>query len=329
MSDKKTTILDVRKVSKDFPLAGGKKLSAVADISFSISEGECFAVIGESGCGKSTLAKLITRVEDVSSGEIIFRGEDITKRNRSQLKSVRRYMQMIFQSPISVISPRMTIGSFLMEPYINYRLADKTKAKEEIVRMLEDVRLSPDCLKKYPHQLSGGELQRICIARSFSLKPELLICDEITSALDVSVQQSVMQLFNRMRTDNGTACLFICHDLALVNNYSDRVAVMYLGQAVEIMKSEELGIRAVHPYTRGLLRSMLFISSQREKGLELINGEPQSPIDVQPCCRFCTRCPNAEERCFRETPPLCEVDTGHYAACFNLNYGTILSNMAL
>ena len=316
MSDKKSMVLDVRKVSKDFSLAGGKKLSAVSDISFTISEGECFAVIGESGCGKSTLAKLITRVEDVSSGEIIFRGEDISKRNKNQLKPVRRYMQMVFQSPISVVSPRMTIGSFLLEPYINYRLADKAKAKEEIARMLESVRLSPDCLKKYPHQLSGGELQRICIARAFSLKPELLICDEITSALDVSVQQSVMQLFNRMRTDTGTACLFICHDLALVKNYSDRVAVMYLGQAVEIMKSEELGTRAVHPYTRGLLRSMLFISSQRDKGMEPIKGEPQSPIDVPPCCRFCTRCPYADERCFRETPPLREVEAGHWAACF-------------
>ena len=318
MSTAKEIVLDVRDLTKQFPMGKDRTLLAVDRVSFTIRRGECFAVIGESGCGKSTLARLITRVEDITSGEVFFLGEDLAKIRRNDLKAVRRNMQIIFQSPISVISPRMKIGTFLMEPYLNYRLCPKDEARGRIRQLLSDVRLSEDLLEKYPHQLSGGELQRICIARAFSLHPELLVCDEITSALDVSVQEDVLKSFHALQAETGTACLFICHDLAVVNNYSDTVMVMYLGQAVEVMKSKELGMKAVHPYTRGLLRSILFISSRREGRVQTIGGEPQSPVNIPDNCHFCTRCSLAEERCFGQRPPLREVEEGHWAACFRL-----------
>lgn len=318
MHKDRQVVLDVRNISKEFALGQGNTLTAVDHVSFQIYKGECFAVIGESGCGKSTLAKLITRVEDPTNGEVFFRGQDITKLSPSKMKPVLRNMQMIFQNALSVVSPKMKIRDFLLEPYLNFKIMPKAEALKTISTMLSGVRLTDAVLKKYPHQLSGGELQRICISRAFGLSPELLICDEITSALDVSVQDGVMKLFRQMQKEHGIACLFICHDLALVNNYSDRVMVMYLGQTVEIIDSDKLGTQARHPYTQGLLKSILFISSDRESSVAAMAGEPQSPVNVKKNCRFCSRCPKATARCFEEVPPLQEVDNGHFVACFNL-----------
>jgi len=318
LTEEKRVVLDVEDLCKDFVLENGSRLSAVDHVSFQIREGECFAVIGESGCGKTTLAKLITRVEEATSGRVIFQDRDITALGRGKMKSVLRDMQMIFQNVLSVVSPKMKIQDFLLEPYRNFRLMPKREALENIRRMLKSVRLTEAVLKKYPHQLSGGELQRICISRAFGMNPQLLICDEITSALDVSVQDDVMKLFRELQSQHGIACLFICHDLALVSNYSDRIMVMYLGQNVEIIDSADLGTKALHPYTRGLLQSFLFISSDRGRAIRTISGEPQSPVDVSANCRFCTRCPKASSRCFEEVPPLREVGPGHYVACFLL-----------
>ncbi|MBR0114572.1 MAG: ABC transporter ATP-binding protein [Firmicutes bacterium] len=311
-------ILEVRDLTKVFPAGKGRTLKAVDSISFTVNKGECLAVIGESGCGKSTLARLVTGVEKATSGSILFMGEDVANAGRRELKAMRRNMQMIFQSPVSSVSPRMTIGTFLLEPYINYGICCRQEAQERISELLSKVRLNDDCLRKYPHQLSGGELQRVCIARAFSLDPRLLVCDEITSALDVSVQDDVLRLFHSLQTGSGIACLFICHDLALVSSFSDRVMVMYLGQTVEIIDSKRLGRDAVHPYTIGLLRSMLFVSSDRNKPLTAMKGELQSPVDIPENCHFCTRCPYAEKRCFLERPQLREVETGHLAACFRV-----------
>ncbi len=316
MTEKRKVILDVQDLCKVFALESGGSLTAVDHVSFQIREGECFAVIGESGCGKTTLAKLITRVEQATSGRVIFQDRDITALGRGKMKSILRDMQMIFQNVLSVVSPKMKIQDFLLEPYRNFKLLPKQEALQNIRRMLKSVRLTDAVLQKYPHQLSGGELQRICISRAFGMNPQLLVCDEITSALDVSVQDDVMKLFRELQSQHGIACLFICHDLALVSNYSDRVMVMYLGQNVEIIDSADLGTKALHPYTRGLLQSFLFISSERDRAIRTITGEPQSPVNVRDNCRFCTRCSKASSRCFEEVPPLREVEPGHHVACF-------------
>ena len=313
-------VLTVRNVAKSFDMPGGRKLLAVDGVSFEIRQRECLAVIGESGCGKSTLAKLVTGIEPLTAGSVNFGGQDIAGWKGQQLRNVRREMQMIFQNAADVISPRMKIRAFLMEPWMNFKLADKDEAKRRILEMLSKVRLGPECLDRYPHQLSGGELQRVCIARAFAMRPKLLVCDEITSALDVSVQDDVMKLFRSIQTETGTACLFICHDLALVHDYSDRVMVMYLGHAVEIMESVSLGKSALHPYTQGLLSAMIFIGSKkRGKVIRTLEGEPPSPIDIPRGCCFSGRCPKSTEICRENAPELRLVAEGHLVACHHLS----------
>ena len=312
-------VLEIRNAVKYFSAPNGKVLKAVNNVSCQIAPQECLAVIGESGCGKSTLAKLVMRIEPMNSGEVFLEGRQVTGRKKTEQRQIWREMQMIFQNASDVISPRMKIGTFLMEPWKNFRIADKAEAKEKIWDMLKEVYLDESCLQKYPHQLSGGELQRVCIARAFSMKPKIMVCDEITSALDVSVQDGVMKLFRRIQKETGTACLFICHDLALVHDYSDRVMVMYLGHVVEMMKSSDLGIHAVHPYTRALLRSMFFIGEKgQKKKIVSLPGESISPFDLPEGCCFCTRCPRAAEICRKAVPVLKETEKGHWIACHRI-----------
>lgn len=303
-------------ITKQFNLSENDVLLAVDGVSFDIRQGECLGVIGESGCGKSTLAKIISGVEKPTAGRAELMGQDIFHLKYRELKRVRRDMQMIFQNASSVVSPKMKLKTFLMEPYRNYGILPRAEAEKHISEMLKKVRLTDDVLDKYAHQVSGGEMQRVCISRAFGMNPKFLLCDEITSALDVSVQNDVMQQFRQTQQEFGTACLFICHDLALVQSSTDRVMVMYLGQAVEIMDSRELGQKALHPYTRGLLKSMLLIGTDPNSEVRTMSGEPISPVNPKPCCRFCTRCPKAQPRCFQEKPASVEVEEGHYVACF-------------
>ena len=319
MTETNRPLLEIKNAVKRFPMPGGRTLTAVNDVSCEIRPRECLAVIGESGCGKSTLAKLVMGVEPMTSGEILLDGELISGQKRARQKRVWRDMQMIFQNAAEVISPRMKIGDFLMEPWRNFRMADRQTARETILSVLDDVRLDESCLPKYPHQLSGGELQRVCIARAFSMDPKFLVCDEITGALDVSVQDDVMRLFQDMREESGTACLFICHDLALVSGCSDRVMVMYLGSAVEILRSRELGTRALHPYTRALLGAMFFMGMRGEgRTIRIPKGETPSPVDLPEGCPFRARCPRAKAVCAEEKPPLRRVGEDHWAACHDL-----------
>lgn len=309
-------IFKAENVSKDFKLGKEDILSAVDGITFDIREGECLGVIGESGCGKSTLAKIITGVETPSGGEAELLGKNIFNLKKREMNNVRRDMQMIFQNASGVVSPKMKLKTFLLEPYKNYKIMPENEAKKHISEMLKKVRLNDEVLDKYGHQLSGGEMQRVCISRAFGINPKFLLCDEITSALDVSVQDDVMKLFRQTQQEYGTACLFICHDLALVQNNTDRVMIMYLGQAVEILKSKDLSSKAMHPYTRGLLESMLLIGTDPNSKLKTMAGEPISPINPKPCCRFSARCPKATERCFSEKPVLKQISPGHQVACF-------------
>jgi len=311
-------ILQLIHVKTEFEVDGGKKLKAVNDVSLTIKMGECFAVVGESGCGKSTIAKLVTHVEKVTDGRIVFDGKDITNIKKNQLKQYRRNVQMIFQHPLEVYSPRMKIGAFLMEPWINFENKTKKESKEKAYRALERVKLPREYFDKYPHEFSGGELQRVSIARSIALHPKLLICDEATSALDVSIQKDIITLLKQQQREHGFSILFICHDLALVENFCDTVAVMYLGEIVEVMHSNCLRKDAQHPYTKALLESVFSVRDPRDKKINILQGEPPSPIDLPNGCIFYERCKYKNDRCKIEHPLLCEVDSGHYVACHRL-----------
>lgn len=316
MNGNHEAVLQIRNAVKHFPMPNGKILKAVNDVSCEISPHECLAVIGESGCGKSTLAKLVMGIEPMTGGEILLDGNVISGKKLADQRRIWRDMQMIFQNAGEVISPRMKVGTFLLEPWRNFRMADRTAAMDQILQLLDSVRLDSSCLEKYPHQLSGGELQRVCIARAFAMKPRFLVCDEITSALDVSVQDGVMKLFRSIQLETGTACLFICHDLALVHDYSDRVMVMYLGRVVEIMNSADLGLKAMHPYTQTLLGAMFFIDSKfKGRSIRIPKGESPSPIDLPVGCPFASRCPKASEICQREMPDLKQIAPDHLVAC--------------
>ncbi|QOX64450.1 ABC transporter ATP-binding protein [Anoxybacterium hadale] len=313
-----SNILELIHVKTEFEVDSGKKLKAVNDVSFKIKKGECFAVVGESGCGKSTIAKLVTHIEKVTDGQIVFDGKDITDIKKGELKRYRRNVQMIFQHPSEVFSPRMKIGAFLMEPWINFEKKAKQEAREEAYHALDRVKLPKESFNKYPHEFSGGELQRVSIARAIALHPKLLICDEATSALDVSIQKDIIDLLKQQQTEYGFAILFICHDLALVEDFCDTVAVMYLGKIVEVMHSNCLR-DALHPYSKALLASVFSVHDSRDKKINILHGEPPSPIDLPEGCSFCARCKYNMELCKTEQPLLQEVNPGHYVACHRLH----------
>lgn len=309
-------ILQLVNVKKEFDIGRKKKLKAVNDVSLDIKAGECVAIVGESGCGKSTLAKVITHIEEVSAGKIMFEGKDITKIKRDELKRYRRKVQMIFQHPSAVFSPRMKIGTFLMEPWINFEKKSRQEAKDMAYYALERVKLPKEYFNKYPHELSGGELQRVSIARAISLHPQMLICDEVTSALDVSIQKDIIDLLGEHRSEASFAIIFICHDLALVENFCDRVVVMYLGRVVEIMGSKHLKRQAVHPYTKALLDSVFRVHDTQDKDINVLEGEAPSPISLPDGCAFSARCEYATEKCRSECPKLKKNSDGHYVACY-------------
>lgn len=312
-------ILQLINLKKEFEMNKKETLKAVNDVNLEIYKGERIAVVGESGCGKSTLAKLVARIQDATDGKILFNGNDITKIRKNELKQYRRKVQMIFQHPTNVFSPRMKIGTFLMEPWINFEKKSKQDAKEAAYEALRKVKLNEEYFQKYPHQLSGGELQRVSIARAIALEPELLICDEATSALDVSIQKEIIDLLNEHQRKTDFAIMFICHDLALVENFCEKVVVMYLGKIVEIMDARALKKNALHPYTKALLDSVFRIHENLDVPIKILPGEPPSPVNLPNGCVFCDRCVHATELCKKETPKLTECKDGHYVACFKTN----------
>ncbi|MCL1805205.1 MAG: ABC transporter ATP-binding protein [Clostridiales bacterium] len=308
-------LLKLTNVHKRFYLPGRQILRAVNGVSLELAAGECLAIVGESGCGKSTLARLIARVEPVSEGEIHFAGEPIMGLRGDSLRALRRKMQIIFQDPISEFSPRMKIGEFLREPFLNFSLLSKKDAGEKALSLLASVDLSESFAQRYPHQLSGGELQRVAIARAIALDPLLLICDEPTSALDVSIQERIVRLLGDLRQSSDISLLFISHDLTLVSQLSDRIAVMYLGYVLEQFPSPMLVGGARHPYTKALYASTFRVEAERGQGIEVLGGETPSAIDLPAGCPFRLRCPEAEPACGQSVPPLREISPGHFAAC--------------
>ncbi|MEO3874553.1 dipeptide ABC transporter ATP-binding protein [Nonomuraea sp. B12E4] len=319
-------ILEVRDLVKHFPLTQGivfKKqigaIKAVDGVSFDLNKGETLGVVGESGCGKSTLAKVLMALERPTSGSVTISGRDITKVRGGELKRMRRNIQMVMQDPYTSLNPRMTVGDIIGEPYeIHTEAAPKGDRRKKVQELLEVVGLNPDHINRYPHQFSGGQRQRIGIARGLALQPEIIVCDEPVSALDVSIQAQVINLLDRLQKEFNLAYIFIAHDLSVVRHISDRVAVMYLGKFVELGKDAEIYDRPAHPYTQALLSAVPVPDPEGREHREriILQGDPPSPANPPSGCRFRTRCWKAQEICAEEEPLLqIRTGVGHESAC--------------
>lgn len=290
-------------------------VKAVDDVSLDIRKGETFGVVGESGCGKSTLGRTLIRLIDPTDGHIYLNGEDISKLKGADLKAMRRKMQIIFQDPSACLNLRRTVRQILMEPFEIHKMDKDQDVEARIMELLQLVGLDSYHLSRYPHELSGGQKQRIGIARALALKPDLIVCDEAVSALDVSVQAQVLNLLQELKQKLGLTYFFISHNLNVVYQVSDRVGVMYLGKMVEIADYDQLYEKRYHPYTEALLSAIPQVNQEDRKERIHLEGEVPSPTDPPSGCRFHTRCPKACDRCKAEEPALREIAPGHLVAC--------------
>jgi len=315
VSDTTQPLLKVRDLTITF---GSRRhqLSAVAGISFDIYEGETLGLVGESGCGKSTTGRALMRIVEPSSGTIELEGIEITTKKGKDLRNLRTRMQMIFQDPISSLNPRRRVKDIVAEPLDCWKTVEGAEREALVDDLLSKVGIDPVAYgERYARQFSGGQCQRISIARSLAMRPKLLICDEMVSALDVSVQAQILNLLEDLKAEYGLTLLFIAHDLAVVKNVSDRVAVMYLGKICEIGPSDTLYESPEHPYTKFLLGAALEADPDSPVHGEVLSGEPPSPLNPPSGCRFRTRCPNATDKCANEEPQLVQIATGHQVAC--------------
>ena len=293
----------------------GQTVKAVDDVSFEIMKGETFGVVGESGCGKSTLGRTLIRLQQPTDGHIYLNGTDIAGLKGAQLKEMRKEAQIIFQDPSACLNPRRTIKQILMEPFEIHNLKGKIDVDAKIMELLQLVGLDSYHLSRYPHELSGGQKQRIGIARALALEPQIIICDEAVSALDVSVQAQVLNLLQELKEKLGLTYFFISHNLNVVYQVSDRVGVMYLGKMVEIANYDQLYEKRYHPYTEALLSAIPQVDQEEQKERIHLEGEVPSPYDPPSGCHFHTRCPKACDKCRQTAPELKEVAPGHYVAC--------------
>jgi oligopeptide transport system ATP-binding protein len=310
-------LLEVRKLQKHFHMGGGKMLKAVDDLSFSIKRGETFGLVGESGCGKSTAGRTIIRLYEATGGEVLFNGQHVHSLRGRQLQEFRSQMQMVFQDPYASLNPRMTVGNIIAEGMDINRLYTGSKRKERVVQLLQDVGLNEEHASRFPHEFSGGQRQRIGIARALAINPQFIIADEPISALDVSVQAQVVNLFKRLQKERNLTYLFIAHDLAMVKHISDRIGVMYLGKLIEVTTSDALYAKPLHPYTQSLLSAIPIPDPQIERTREriILKGEIPSPLDPPSGCPFRTRCPHAMSVCADIMPEFKEIEPDHYTAC--------------
>ncbi|HTB84338.1 MAG TPA: dipeptide ABC transporter ATP-binding protein [Candidatus Sulfotelmatobacter sp.] len=316
------SLLEVKNLKVHFPVKGGlfsggrETVKAVDGVSFQIAAGETLGLVGESGCGKSTLGRAIMRLAEPTAGEIFLGGQDITRLSNSQLRPLRRKFQMIFQDPFGSLNPRLTVADIVGEALDIHGLTDSRPAREKrIAELLKSVGLDAAYAQRYPHEFSGGQRQRIGIARALAVEPELIICDEPVSALDVSVQAQIINLLHDLQQQRGLAYLFIAHDLAVVEHISHRVMVMYLGKIVEQAEAKEIIRAPRHPYTQALISAVPEVNPETQRRKIVLNGDVPSPIHPPAGCPFHPRCPVAEEKCRTVVPALDEVQTKHFAAC--------------
>ena len=312
----KKILLSARGLSKDFPVSGKRRLHALSRVDLDIYEGETLALVGESGCGKSTLGRTLIRLIPATEGSISFEGQDISSMSEKEFRPLRGKMQIIFQDPYASLNPRMTVRDIIAEPLETHHVcADARETTQRVRELMKAAGLSEEYLYRYPHQFSGGQRQRIGIARAIALKPKLIICDEPVSALDVSVQNQILNLLKDLQKEFGLTYLFITHDLSVVRFLSDRTCVMFLGKLCEVGNTAELYEKPLHPYTRFLLGAIPGIDPRaRGEKRPLLKGELPSPIHPPSGCRFHTRCPYATERCRTEEPLLRDVG-GRQVAC--------------
>jgi oligopeptide transport system ATP-binding protein len=316
------TVLSVQGLVKHFPIRRGVIMSrtvgtvrAVDEVSFDIARGETLALVGESGCGKSTTGRMILRLMPPSAGSIRFKGEEIAHLDEDAMRRMRRHLQIIFQDPYASLNPRMTVGDILTEPMQVHEIGTPAERAERAAELLQVVGLLPEHARRYPHQFSGGQRQRIGIARALAVQPDLIVCDEPVSALDVSIQAQVVNLLQDLQKRFGLSYLFIAHDLAVVKHISDRVAVMYLGKLVEIADKRTLYSRPRHPYTQALLSAIPRPDPGAERQRIILSGDVPSAMKPPPGCRFHTRCPHAQPRCAQEEPALRDAGDGQRVAC--------------
>ncbi|MDE0230594.1 MAG: ABC transporter ATP-binding protein [Spirochaetaceae bacterium] len=316
-------LLEVHDLVKYYPVTAGVlrrkvgDVKAVDGISFSIEPGETLGLVGESGCGKTTTGRCILQLQEITAGEVVFQGQDLTQMKGEALRRMRRHMQLIFQDPFASLDPRMTAGDIVGEPLKVHDIARGKKYRQQVSELLSMVELSPTVSGRYPHEFSGGQRQRLGIARALAVRPAFIVCDEPVSALDVSIQAQIITLLMRLREEFNLTYLFIAHDLAVVRNISDRVAVMYLGKIMEITSSDRLYDEPQHPYTISLLSAVPIPDPVIDRTREriILKGDVPSPMNPPSGCPFHTRCPHAEEICKSQVPELKSTGPNHWTAC--------------
>lgn len=319
------TLMEIKHLKKYFPVNQGimsrlkredrPVVKAVDDVNFSIYSGETLALVGESGCGKSTTGRSLLRLIEPTEGTVLFEGKDVLKLSGEELKKTRRDMQIVFQDPYASLHPRMTVREIISEPLYIHNIGTKAEREKRVEFLMDKVGLSQKVKNRFPHEFSGGQRQRIGIAKALALNPKLVICDEPVSALDVSVQAQVINLFKDLQKEFSLTYLFISHDLSVINHISDRVGVMYLGKLVEIAETSELFDRPAHPYTQALLSARPMIHQKDRLERIILEGELPTPLNPPKGCRFHTRCPLKMERCEVEEPVMKEIGAKHQAAC--------------
>ena len=314
-------LLEVRHLRKCFPIEKTitgkvtKELVAVDDVSFKLMPGETLGIVGESGCGKTTMGRAILKLHEPSGGQIFFKGKDIAHYSKSEMRPIRTEMQIIFQDPYSSLPPRSTVGGILSEPVEVHNIVPKDQVKDYVLELMEKCGLRNYYYERYPHEFSGGQRQRICIARALSVNPELVVCDEPVSALDVSIQAQIINLLKQLQKDMGLTYLFISHDLSVVKFISDKILIMYLGSMMEFGPKEEIFGNPLHPYTKALFSAIPNPNPDEKMNRIVLGGDIPSPANPPKGCRFHTRCPHATEKCRHVTPAYKEYTPGHFAAC--------------
>ena len=302
-------------MSRVFPAADGRFLRANNDINLKMYRGRTLGIVGESGCGKSTLMRMLVQLDQPTEGEIFFQGKNIGTLTKKERRENRRHIQMVFQDPSSAFNPKMKIKDIICEPLLNFGVISKKEKDAEARRLLRLVELPEEFADRHPHNMSGGQRQRVGIARAIALEPEVILCDEATSALDVSVQKNIMELLAKLQREKNIAIGFICHDIALVSQISHQIAVMYLGNVVEVLPGAQMKESAKHPYSVALLGSIFDTNMDFSQKIESIDSEIPSPLDVPPGCPFQNRCEHCMEICRKERPMLRKIGERHEVAC--------------